>query len=85
MPEPVLACGQARAGVIRVGKCLTVTFPSAAPGKPVAQMQTEDWEGSGHCKNDAGLLWDSRLKNKQTKRVGNISFRAVQPGFIMKV
>lgn len=50
MPEPVLACGQAKAGVVRVGKWLTVTFTSAALGKTMVQTQAEDWKGGGHRK-----------------------------------
>lgn len=50
MPEPVLAFGQAKAGVVRVGKWLTVTFPSAALGKTMVQTQEGDWKVGGHCK-----------------------------------
>lgn len=64
MPEPLLAHGQARAGVKKVGKCLRVAFPSAALNKT---MQREGWGGGGHCKKKAGLLWDCGFRIKKKK------------------
>lgn len=60
MAESLLAHSQARAGEIRVGKYLRVTFLSAALGKTI---QTEGWGTGGYCKKQVWAALGSWLQN----------------------